>query len=228
MKRTEDRFRSELGAAQLVENIIVLPVVFAVILFIIYLGQMQYEKALISSVAERAIIWIEQASTDYQYKNLASLDLTNGASDIESPDISSLNIDVNRQPYRYVAGIFKSNDYSDAEAYIKSYIESKQIFPMGGISVEIKETGSLYKKVYITIEQDLTAPEIIPGLNLPTVYHYSYTAMGNIVQPSEMIRNTDFVYELVEPYISKAEQKLSEVAKKINTVMDKIKMLNSK
>lgn len=228
MERTEERIRDEQGAAQLVENIIVLPVVFAVILFIIYLGQMQYQKALISSVAERAAIWVEQASADYQYKNLASFDLTNGASDIEFPDVTSLNQDVNRQPYRYVAGIFMNNDYSEIETYISSYIESKQIFPMGDISVEIKEKGSLYKKVYITIEQDLIANEIIPGLNLPTVYHYSYTAMGNIVQPSEMIRNTDFVYELVEPYISMAQQELSEVVKKINTVLDKINMINSR
>ena len=222
------RLQSEKGAAQMVENIIVLPVVFAVIIFIIYLGQMQYQKALIASVAERALIWLEQAESDYQYEDLAVLDLSNSASDISTPDTSIFTENVNRQPYRYVVGMFTKKDYSATEEYIKNYIESKEIFPMGEVSVEINPDGHLYKKVKITIEQDLIALEIIPGLELPTVYHYKYVTEGSVVQPAEMIRNTDFVYELAKPYLSKATSELSNVVDKLKTVFDKISILNNK
>lgn len=233
MKKITDKLHSEHGAAQIVENVIVLPVVFAVIIFIIYLGQMQYQKALIDSVAERAIIWLEQAAADYQYETLAPLDLSNGASDINVGTLHTEVFDtqVEREPYRYVAGMFTENSYYDLKGlkkYIEDYIESKEIFPMGEVFVDIQEEGSLYKKVFITIEQDLIAPEILPGLDLPMMYHYAYTAQGNVMQPAEMIRNTDFVCELVEPYVGKVQDELSKVTDKIKTVMDKIGLLNSK
>ena len=228
MKSIFQRLKNENGAAQMVENIIVLPVVFAVIIFIIYMGQMQYQKALIASVAERAVIWIEQSESDYQYEKMATLDLSNGASDIGTPDVSIFKANVDRQPYRYVAGMFKKKDYSATEEYIKNYIESKEIFPMGEVSVEIEPEGSLYKKATIIIEQDLIALEILPGLDLPTLYHYKYQTESSVVQPAEMIRNTDFVYEIAEPYLDKATSELSNVVKKFKTVFDRIDIINKK
>ncbi len=155
MMKIHVKLRDESGAALIIENILILPVVFAVIIFVIYLGQMQYQKALIVSVAERSIIWIEQAESDYMFRNINALDLSNSASDTGITNVNVLNQEVNREPYRYVAGLFSgSTDYSDTEVYIKDYIESKEIFPMGDVFVEIEEDKNfnLYKKVVITIE----------------------------------------------------------------------------
>lgn len=220
--------KSEAGAAQLVENVIVLPVVFAVIIIVIYLGQMQYQKALIVSVAERSLIWLEQAAADYNYQKIAELDFSNGASDISGVDTSPLTENVKREPYRYVAGIFTGNDYTDTEKYIKQYIENKQIFPMGDINVDIEEKSGLYKSITVTIEQKLEMPEILPWLDMPTAYDYKYSAVVYVVQPTEMIRNTDFAYELVEPYVSLVSDKLKEVVDKLNKIVQKIGILNKK
>lgn len=228
MNKIVKRMKSEYGAAQMVENIIVLPVVFAIIIFIIYLGQMQYQKSVIASTAERAIIWIEQAESNYQYKKMTKLDLSNSASDTLAPNTSILNSKVDRQPYRYVAGLFSGKqDFSETESYIENYIESKEIFPMGEASVKITTEGSLYKKVKITIEQDLLAPEIIPGFDLPTVVKYTYEAESCVMQPSETIRNIDFACELAKPLIDKASNAIQEVKDKINSVFDKIKSINN-
>ncbi len=63
---------------------------------------------------------------------------------------------------------------------------------------------------------------------MPTVVHYSYTTESCVMQPSEMIRNIDFAYELAKPYIDRASASLAELADKLNTVVDKINTLNSR
>ena len=80
----------------------------------------------------------------------------------------------------------------------------------------------------IIIEQDLIALDILPGLDLPTLYHYKYQTESSVVQPAEMIRNTDFVYEIAEPYLDKATSELSNVVKKFKTVFDRIDIINKK
>lgn len=219
--------KTENGAASVVENIIVLPVVFAVIMFIIYWGQLQYQKALLMSAAERSLIYVEQAAIDYNYQEIAEIDLTNGASDISSIDTGALTENVNRQPYRYITGIFKTKDYSDIEKYVKDYIEKKQIFFDEDVSVEIKETTGLYKKVTIKVSQSLPMPDILVSMGISKMFDYSYETTIHISQPTELIRNTDFVLELLKPYLDALQSKITELTEKINKVISKIPFLNS-
>lgn len=220
--------KTENGAASVVENVIVLPVVFAVIMFIIYWGQLQYQKALLMSSAERSLIYVEQAATDYKYQDIAAIDLTNGASDISSIDTGVLTKKdkIDRQPYRYVAGLFKSADYTEIEKYVKNYIEKKQIFFDEKVSVDINETQGLYKKVTVKVSQSLPMPDILVNMGISKVFDYSYETTINISQPTEMIRNTDFILELFRPYLDALQNKITELANKINNIFSKISFLN--
>ena len=222
--------KTENGAASVVENIIVLPVVFAVIMFILYWGQLQYQKALLMSSAERSLIYVEQAATDYKYQAIAAIDLTNGASDISSIDTGVLTKNVKRQPYRYIAGLFTSPDYVDdiekIEKYVKDYIEKKQIFFDEDVSVDINETEGLYKKVTVKVSQSLPMPDILVNMGISKVFNYSYETTINISQPTEMIRNTDFILELLRPYLDALQNKITELANKINNIFSKISFLN--
>lgn len=220
--------KTENGAASVVENIIVLPVVFAVIMFIIYWGQLQYQKALLMSSAERSLIYVEQAATDYKYQDIAAIDLTNGASDISGidTDVLTKKDKIDRQPYRYITGLFKSADYTEIEEYVKNYIEKKQIFFDEEVSVDINETPGLYKKVTIKVSQSLPMPEILVNMGISKVFDYSYETTINISQPTEMIRNTDFILELLRPYLDALQNKITELANKINNIFSKISFLN--
>lgn len=226
MMTEKHSLKTEDGAASVVENIIVLPVVFAVIIFIIYWGQLQYQKALLMSSAERSLIYVEQAATDYKYQDIAAIDLTNGASDISSIDTGVLTENVDRQPYRYVAGLFKSEDYTNIEKYVKDYIEKKQIFFDEDVSVDINETLGLYRKVTVKVSQSLPMPEILVNMGISKVFDYSYETTINISQPTEMIRNTDFILELLRPYLDALQNKITELANKINNIFSKISFLN--
>lgn len=92
--------------------------------------------------------------------------------------------------------------------------------------MNINETSGLYKKVTIKVSQSLPMPDILVDMGISKVFDYSYETTINISQPTELIRNTDFILELLRPYLDALQSKITELAGNIKNIFSKISFLN--
>lgn len=225
MEKTDER-----GAALIVEYIIVLPVVFAVIFFLIFMGQAFYQEAVISSAADRMLIYVNKVAADYMYKDVVPFSF-NGAGDYNGNFVSErLLNDVERKPYRYITGLFVQNidegTLSNLERQLEEYIAEKDLFFGRNASAEIKIEGQLFKRVSVTVTQKFKSPFNLSILGI-TDYEYKFYCESNVVQATEIIRTTQFVAEILKPYIDKGKDTINGVINNFKNALSSVTKLDS-
>lgn len=209
------------SAGVMVENVIVLPLVFVVIIFMVVSAFLIHDRVTIETAARRGATYAAHCIADPSYSSLVGqsgdLDFSK-----EVGSISFSSIGKNIKAYRYIMGGASVQNVVEAE--VKKIVEKTRIdwIPQDKITVTCDQDNKI---VYQAVTVNVTATYDLPGwfkwFGLETHYKVETEAKLAAVDPDEFIRNADLVVDLITD-IDQA------TGGHINNAMEKIKGMATK
>ena len=227
MRNIYQKFKRE-DANSLVENVIVLPLIFIVIFFMIMAMFVIHDRSTLDAAAKRGTIYAAKLVSDPSYDILLSksgniqgeLDTTVDYLPIDAFEDYGNNI----KPYRYLK-LNKEAIEDQTEREIYEIIKKTKIpwreIKTDDIDVEI-DNKIIYQNVMVNITARYPLPKLFASFGLPTEFEYSVSAATAVNDPDEFIRNVDLVVDT----LFTLDQSLLEG--KGNAALQKIKDMGTK
>lgn len=200
----------------IIEATIVFPVMFLVLFFIIYLGNIYYGRAQLDDVAMRYCIKGAQSISDPLHYDMETY--------------STIPMDEDVQPYRFIFGEIPGGSIDKIENKIIEEIEDEidnnliSFFNNMKISFDKKPKAEfnnyvLYGTFTVEIEYSIPFPIKFWNKNTFPVAELKTRAEVSVNDIPEFIRNTDMVIDLVDG--TKFGNKIESFFKKINDFISK-------
>lgn len=220
MRRILSRIKEE-SAGVMVENVIVLPLVFIIIFFMILSSFMMHDRATIESAAKRGAIY---AANCISNPNYASIVGQTGNLDIASDQTFSFKgVGGNVNAYRAFNG--GNNMTTEVTTQVEKIVANTRIpwLPQKSVDVEYKQKNMfIYQDVTVTVRATYNLPKFFSLVGLETKYVYEATAKTRTTDPDEFIRNADLIVDMIKLL----DQKL--LGGNLQKVTDKIGELGTK
>lgn len=213
IKKIKELLRSTNGAVQIVEASIVFPIMFIILFFLIYMGNMYYIKAQATSLAEIYAIKGANYCADPLLKSIESNDMF--------PSLSTMKLN----PYRHLFGENDSVE-ADIEGRIVEEITSSTSSFFKNMKPKIKTATSdiatyhnyiIYSTFSVEFDMDVYFPIRFLGKDSKPMIQMSARAEVPVDDTAELIRNTDMVIDYFHG--TKAGQAISEAFGKINSFL---------
>lgn len=228
----ERKEKDQEGAYSVVENMIVMPVVFLVVYALLFAGFMLHAQCTIESAVRRGVLYAGKLICDPQYEKI-----TAGAIDTHAGELNELSkkeFDFTKiskyEPYRYIplfSNYFSSGGTTELEACAQEYVQriidqnTTWIFTIDtdGIICDA-ENYVLTQKISMKVKASYHMPMVFRWLGFPETYDLTAESVFTLSDQDEFIRNVDLVADLLGDImdasgITKAMQKLQEFAGKI-------------
>lgn len=223
MKRIWDRLREE-SAGAVVENVIILPLVFVLIYAMIVTSFIMHDRATVDAAARRGAIYASYCITDPSYKYITGqdgeLDLPTGT---EANQFSFLGVGGNIKAYRAFTGGDKVESAVTEE--VKEIIEKTRIpwKPIESVQVSCKQENMfLYQNITVTVTADYSIPRIFGLFGLDTDYEYTSVATTCTTDADEFIRTADLAVDMLTALDEKLGSPIETATKKLETLGAKI------
>lgn len=194
----------------IVEASIVFPIMLFVILMMLYMGNVYYQQAKLSSIVDMAAIKGAAYCADPMLDDIE-----------KAGNVPTTNNDI--QPYRYLFGV------SDVESKMKKYVTDQYktagdgfFGSMAPVSITCDANFNNSVVMYsFTVEAtyDIKVPLRFMGTEAPTIVSLSAKATAPVNDNGEFINNLDMALDYYES---------SGMSKKVSAVTDKIKDFFSK
>lgn len=213
MKKVREKqafINDETGAVMTVEATFVFPIMFFVLLFLIYFGNAYYIKSNIDSVVTRYAILGAAECADPQLKNL----MKNGSVDT--------NLRANRDPYRYLFGGHGKSVQNFITEDVKKEINNKGFFEKMQPSVtkcSVKYNNNIiYQSFRVEVQYAIKFPIRFIFNDQNTVLNLSAVAEAPVVDGAEFVLNTNMAIDYVEQtgLPEKIEKLKSQISKFFN------------
>lgn len=211
--KIKDKLNKENGAVQIVEATFVFPIMFIILLFLIYMGNAHYIRAQIESiVVERAI-----AGANYCTDPILQTIKEEG----KIPKLSDMDLD----PYRYFSGMdeIEKKISRDVEAAIEGTTVSmfrnmKPVVKTPKSEIAKYNNHILYSTFSVEVKCAVEYPIKFLGESTPTIMEFSSRAEIAVNDTAEFIRNTDMA---IDYFIdTKFGQSIKGVFDKINDFLN--------
>lgn len=211
------------SAGVMVENVIVLPVVFVVIIFMIISAFLVHDRTTIESAAKRGAIYASHCIADPNYASLVGqsgeLDFSKS---VESISFSSVGKNI--KAYRYITG--GASVQGVVETEVKKIVSKSRIswIPQDSITITCsQENKIIYQDIDVKVTSTYHLPGWIEWFGLESEYKISTEAKISAVDPDEFIRNADLVVDLITQvdsatggHIEKALDSIASMASKLS------------
>lgn len=185
------------SAGAMVENVIVLPLVFVIILFMVISAFLIHDRSTIEAAARRGATYGAHCLADPNYEALVG-----HSGDLDfSKDATSLDfscIGKNIKPYRYING--GPSVKSAVETEVKAIVNKTRInwIPQERITVDCQQKNKvIYQDLTVTVKATYSLPGWLKWFGLETQYSLETEAKIAAVDPDEFIRNADLVVDLI-------------------------------
>lgn len=188
----------------LVENVIVLPLIFLCIFFIIIGSFFVHDKITLDAAVERGAVYAAKCVADPNYADIAqSIYNDEDGYTMEIKGASGASFAVvgqNIHPYRYIMFTYKGTIESlvrdhTYEAVDNTKIPWRDIAP-DSVTCEIKNYV-VYQEVKVTAKTSYPIPKLFSLIGLPTEITYEASATECVTDPDELIRNADLVVDTI-------------------------------
>ena len=213
----------------LLENIIILPLIFIIIYALIMTAFVLHDRSTLEAAAKRGAIYASHCISNPNYENILNksgnqkgkLDTSIEA----SSQLSFSGIGKNIQPYRYITGSTTSNLKSKVEQEVMAIIAETKIswreVEASDVSCEAKNC-LLYHDITVSIDGKYPIPRFFSLIGLDENFTYTVTAKMISNDPDEFIRNADLVVNLITKvdemtggYLDKAKKRIAGLAEKL-------------
>lgn len=237
MIKVKDFLKKEDGAAELIEAVIIYPVVFLCIAFLIYFGLYLLQNITLQTYARKTAMlaarelacpgYIDMFAGDKNEYSAYSDASVEGADNLlESIKINSNPKNTDVKPYRYM---FSSDPISGhtkgLEKILKNMVENNSIIgAKKNVSVEVKSKNYfVVQYVDVSVEQELLDFPVLEyfGIENPKV---SVTVEASANDTDEFIRNVDFVTDTLEYFAKKIGIDVNGIRDKIDEVKEKFNL----
>ena len=199
----------------IIEATIVFPVMFFVLFFIIYIGNIYFEIAQMDDVAMRYCIEGAQNISDPMHSEMMN---------------EKLPLDKDIQPYRYIFGEIEGGSIDDIEKTIEDKVETsvteKTISFFKNMEPEMVGTPKaefnnyvLYSTFSVEFKYEITFPIKFFGSSKEHIAELSSRAEVSVNDTTEFVRNTDMVIDLLEG--TKFGDKIESLFNKIKEFLNK-------
>lgn len=221
MNRFLNRIKDE-SAGVMVENVIVLPLVFVIILFMVVSAFMVHDLATIESAARRGAIYASHCIIDPGYSTLVG---NSGELDI-SKDVANMNfgsVGKNLKSYRYILNNNKVESLVVTE--VTKIVEKTRInwIPQERIQVTCQQKNKIfYQDITVNVSAVYQLPKWFEWFGLESDYTVSTSAKLAAVDPDEFIRNADLVVDLITDLDKATGSHLEKITEKIVALGAKI------
>ena len=187
----------EESAGVMVENVIVLPLVFIVIIFMIVSGFLIHDRSTLEAAARRGVTYASHCISDPNYATLVG---QSGELDFEgsAENLDFRSVGKNIKAYRYIGS--GPNVQSVVDAEVKKILDKSRIhwIPQENISVSCtQENKIIYQDVTVHVSATYQLPAWFKVFGLETEYEMKTEAKLAAVDPDEFIRNADLVVDLI-------------------------------
>ncbi len=221
MYRFWEKMKDE-SAGVMVENVIVLPLVFVIIIFMIVSAFLVHDRVTIETAARRGATYASHCIADPNYSTLVG---QSGELDFSKSveNISFSSIGKNIEAYRYLTGGASVQNVVEAE--VKKIINKSRInwIPQESITVKcFQENKIIYQDICVKVTSTYHLPGWIEWFGLESEYKIETEAKLAAVDPDEFIRNADLVVDLITQvdtatggHIGKALDSISSMASKL-------------
>ncbi len=222
MRRILNRIKEE-AAGAMVENVIVLPLVFIIIFFMILSAFMMHDRATIEAAAKRGAIFAASCISNPNYAELVG---QSGDLDIpyDRTTFSFTGIGKNVNAYRAFTG--GNNVTSTVESKVRAIVAKTRIpwLPQDAVIVDCTQKNMfIYQDVTVKVTATYKLPKFFSLFGLETNYTYEATAKTRTTDPDEFIRNADLIVDLISEVddkllggkIGKVTEKIGELATKV-------------
>lgn len=218
-------------ANSLVENVIILPLIFVIIYSIIMTCFIVHDKSTMEAAAKRGAIYAAHCISDPNYATIleksgnqkGTLDTSINITE-ESAQFSFTGVGRNIQPYRYLTSS-SANIRDRVQTEVENIVNKTRI-PWRELEVDDVQYNCtnkiFYQDVTVTLKADYPIPKFFAAFGMETDYEYTVTAKMTVNDPDEFIRNADMVVDLITDIdgatggnLEKAKNKISEIASKL-------------
>ena len=223
IKSMKDRLHDE-RAAIFVESAIVFPVMFFVLLFIMYIGNLYYVQARIDSLTQSyAIRGAEYAANPYQ-ENIDK-------GEPVPTDINKLDI----EPYRYILGPISKGKIGSIEdslsKALKEDMNKDNLFLFNGQKITNITTDNknklcewhnyvVYSSFVVQVNYEIKFPIRFLMEKEPVIARLSSRSEVSVNDAPEFIRNLDMTADLLDG--SSTMKTIKSIFKKIQSFIDKV------
>ena len=219
------RIWKEEAAGAMVENVIVLPLVFVVIFFMILSAFMMHDRATVEAAAKRGAIYAANCVSNPNYASIAG---KTGELEIDyelgNNNFSFSGVGKKVDAYRAFTG---GADVTDlVEDKVEAIVATTRIqwLPQESIDVVCTQKNMfIYQDITVTVSATYSLPKFFALFGLETNFAYEATARTRTTDPDEFIRNADLIVDLIVELDQKLlGGKLGEVTGKIGELAEKI------
>lgn len=232
MKKLKKFMRNDRGAVQMIEAAILYPIVFMLIIVLIYIGLYIFQSMSVGAYAQKAAIlaarevahpmYINEIDNDVFNTVAVEGDLGDGTSFNGSGKLhietKAKNIKKTRA-YRYWSSDPISSYKDPYEAILKEMIASGSILgTKGDVTVEIKgENKIIVQYITVTVKQPVLDFPFLDFFNIktPTVSASALTTVNDI---DELVRNTDFAADTISTLARKLGIDVDKIGEKFKTI----------
>ena len=190
MKKFLKLLKEEKGAVMTVEATFVFPIMFFVLLFMIYYGNIFFVKSNVDSVVSRYAVLGAAQCADPQLEAL----MKNG-------QVSS-SLGANRDPYRYLFSGHGNSVASKISSKVKEDIGKNSFFngmSPTDISCDVKyKNGIIYQSFKIDVSYKIKFPIRFIFSNKSVMFDYSSVAEAPVVDGGEFVLNTNMAIDYYE------------------------------
>ena len=205
--KIKNKLKKEDGAVQIVEATVVFPIMFIILLFLIYMGNAFYIKAQVeATVAQKAI-----AGANYCADPILQTIKETGS----VPNIKDLQLD----PYRYFTGMngvemkIKQDVKKEIDGSTASFF--KNMSPVVKTSDAKYNNYLLYATFSVEVQCELEFPIKFFGEATPPVFVIRSRSEVAVNDTAEFIRNTDMVIDYFGD--TNLGRSIQSVFEKVNT-----------
>lgn len=230
MNKLIEKLKNE-EANSLVENVIIMPLIFIILYAIIMTCFIIHDRATLDGAAKRGALYAAHCIADPNYDDIlrksgssagsldTSVDITQEGAKF---DFSQNGKDI--KAYRYINNSSsKINEKVTAE--IKAIIENTRIqwrdLKVEDIQYSCKNYF-LYQEVTVTLEAHYPMAKFFKIIGLDDGFDYTVTAKMTVNDPDEFIRNADLVVDTIVQIDNKCGNKISESVSKVTDTFKKL------
>ena len=223
-KRLKDK-----KANSLVENVIILPLIFIIIYFMILMAFVMHDRTVLEAAAKRGTIYAARCVSDPNYTViLQKSGHDKGTLDTSVEQFSTASFSAvgnNIEPYRYL--VMSTDDIESATSTeVHSIIQKTKIpwreIEQGDIRVDI-ENKIIYQNVKVSITAKYPLPSLFSSFGLPSEYEYTVEAQTAVNDPDEFIRNVDLIIDMCVEIDAKTGGNISKLTEKLGSMATKLK-----
>lgn len=224
-ERIKNRIGSDKGAVTLIEAAFIFPIMFIILIALIYFGNAFYQKACIVSMAERYAIEGANRCADPLLDTVSATGKT--------PSVS----DVSPKPYRYIFTGYMEDIESSVEKELVEEFNGNYTF-FAGMNPVLKTHQSdiaaynnylVYATFEVNVDYEIHFPiRMIDGSSLPIMKLHCH-AEAPVSSAPEFIRNTDMVIDILDEagVLDKIDAIKSKIGEMFGKLTDVLKSLGN-